>query len=72
MGAKNIKNCASRHKSMKLDMESVHDIRSRKPLRPIRWSFFLGILKTGMCLHMKKFSFSKVLMLYTVGKLIEN
>ena len=35
-------------------MESVHDIRSQKPLRPTRWSHFLGILQTGMGLHRKK------------------
>ena len=58
---------------MKLCMESVYDVRSRKPLRPTRWSFFLGILLTGMGLHRKKnFFSSKVLILYTVRKLIKN
>ena len=72
IGAKNIKNCASRRKSMKLYMESVHDIRSQKPLRPTRWSLLLGILQTGMGLHREKKFSSKVLILYTVGKLVEN
>ena len=57
---------------MKLYVESVHDIRSQKSLRPTRWSLLLGILKTGMDLHRKKNSSSKVLILYTAGKLIEN
>ena len=39
---------------MKIYIESVHDIRSQKPLRPIRWSLFLGILQTGMGLYKKK------------------
>ena len=53
-------------------MESVHDIRSQKPLRPTRWSLLLGILQTGMGLHREKKFSSKVLILYTVGKLVEN
>ena len=69
IGAKNIKNCASRRKSMKLYMESVHDIRSQKPTR---WSLLLGILQTGMGLHREKKFSSKVLILYPVGKLVEN
>ena len=56
---------------MKLYMESVHDIRSQKPLRPTVWSLFLGILKTGMGLHWKKIAL-KVFILYTVEKFIEN
>ena len=51
--AKNIKNCASRHKSMKLCMESVDGIRSQKPLRHTCWSLFLGSLQTGMGLQRK-------------------
>ena len=54
-------------------MESVHDIRSQKPLRPTRWSLLLDILQTRIGLHRKKdFFSSKVLILYTAGKLIEN
>ena len=53
-------------------MESVRDIRSQKPLTPSHWSLLLGILQTGMCYHRKKRISSKVLILYTVGKLIEN
>ena len=53
---------------MKLYMESVRDIRSQKPLRPTLWSLFLGILQTGM----KKWENIQILILNTVGKLIEN
>ena len=53
-------------------MESVRDIRSQKPLRPTRWSLLLGILQTGMGLHRKKIFSLKLLILYTVGELIEN
>ena len=63
-------NCASRRKSMKLCMESDHD-RNQRPLRPTRWFLFLGILQIGMDLDRKKKS-SKVLILYTVRKLIKN
>ena len=57
---------------MKLYMKSVYDIRSQKPLRHTHWSLLLGILQTGMGLHRKTFFFLKVLILYTVAKLIEN
>ena len=66
------KNFASRRKSMKRCIESVHDIRSQKPLRLTRWSLFLGVLQTGMGLHRKTKISSKVLVLYTVRKLIKN
>ena len=72
IGAKNIKNCASRRKSMKLYMESVHDLRSQKPLRPTLWSLLLGILQTGMGLHRKKNFFFKSINTITFGFLIEN
>ena len=55
---------------MKLCMESDHD-RNQRPLRPTRWFLFLGILQIGMDLDRKKKS-SKVLILYTVRKLIKN
>ena len=52
------KKCASRGKSMKLCMEIVHDIRSKKSFRPTGWFFYLGILQTEVGLHRKKiFSF---------------
>ena len=57
---------------MKRCIESVHDIRSQKPLRLTRWSLFLGVLQTGMGLHRKTKISSKVLVLYTVRKLIKN
>ena len=53
-------------------METVHDIRSQKLLRPTRWSFLLGILQIRMGLHRKKTFSSTVLILYTVRKLIKN
>ena len=54
-------------------METVHDSGSQKPLRLTHWSLSMGILQTLMGLHMKKNIFSsKVLILHTVGKLIEN
>ena len=56
---------------MKLYMESVRDVRSQKPLRPILWSLFLGILQTGMK-KWEKFFFVQILTLNTVWKLIEN
>ena len=40
-------------------MESVHDIKSQKLLRPTSWSLFLDILQTGMGLHRKKKIFFK-------------
>ena len=52
-------------------MENVHGIRSQKPLRLTCWTLFLGILQTRIGPHWKK-KLSKVLVLYTVGKLIEN
>ena len=35
-------------------MESAHDIRSQKWLRPIHWFLFLSILQTRMGLQWKK------------------
>ena len=60
-----------KRKSIKLYIESVHDIRSQKLLWPIHWSLLLGILQSEMGFYRKKFS-SKVLILYTVGNFIEN
>ena len=53
-------------------MESVHDLRSQKPLRPTLWSLLLGILQTGMGLHRKKIFFFKSINTITFGFLIEN
>ena len=52
-------------------MKSVHDIRSRKPLRPNYWFLFLGILQTRMGPSSKKKNTSKLLILYTVSLLIK-
>ena len=57
---------------MKLYMESVHDLRSQKPLKPTRWSLVLGILQTGMGLHRKKKFLFKSINTITFGFLIEN
>ena len=53
-------------------MESVHDLRSQKPLRPTLWSLLLGILQTGMGLHRKKNFFFKSINTITFGFLTEN
>ena len=53
-------------------MESVHDLRSQKPLKPTRWSLVLGILQTGMGLHRKKKFLFKSINTITFGFLIEN
>ena len=52
-------------------MESVRDIRSQKPRRSNRWSLSLVILQTGMDPYGKNKFSSKVLILYTVRKLIK-
>ena len=56
---------------MKLYMESVHELRSQKPLKPTRWSLVLGILQTGMGLHRKKNFCSKVLILLLLDCLLK-
>ena len=45
-------------------MESVHDMRSQKPLRPTHWSLSLGILQTGIGLHRKKNFFLQKYIIY--------
>ena len=66
------KKCASRRKSMKLCMKIVHDIRSKKSLRLTRWFFYWVFYRPKWVSIGKKFFLfsSKVLILYTVRKLI--
>ena len=53
IGVHNIKNSSSKQKSMKVCIKSVHDVRSQKPLRPISWFLFVGILQSGMGFNRK-------------------
>ena len=53
IGVHNIKNSSSKQKSMKVCIKSVHDARSQKPLRPISWFLFVGILQSGMGFNRK-------------------
>ena len=53
IGVHNIKNSSSKQKSMKACIKSVHYVRSQKPLRPISWFLFVGILQSGMGFNRK-------------------
>ena len=52
-------------------MESVHDMRSQKPLRPTHWSLSLGILQTGIGLHRKKNFFSSKVQYILLERLLK-